>query len=243
MNELALLARADLAARMLEDAGHGLLRRNWQVEASFKGRARAYIVRRANGERWLVLPGTGHADVGERPSWLVDWARNLASAVGMVWDFGVSVPVKGASGKYRWGRSPLRAANDLHDWLLARGERIDAVAGHSKGGQVGQILAWSRWWRYADDDPRHIPECHVIGAARPCFTAGCPSAPTVHVWNARDDLVGRLPLHGWHVGILHDLPELPAASVVTAHHVTGYRKRLVMRRMDLMAGAKEPASP
>lgn len=240
-----MLARADLGARMLADAYAGTLRAHWHVTDSDcydEDYAQAYLVRRTSpAEVCLVIPGTGHRGKAGRSEFFPDWWRNVASGLGMAWEFAPVAPKVGASGIYRWGRGWLEAANALDDWLTANNHKVDVVFGHSAGAAIGQILVWSRVWRFHRDMPGYIRECHAIATPRPSLSAGAPIYDEIHCWTAPDDPVCRLPTYGWHVGHNHKLPVIPGGTLATRHGLVGYRHRfaLELARVREMVAAKE----
>lgn len=185
----------------------------------------ATLWRADNGEVWLLLPGTGGGPANGRLNLVWDWLRNAWSVVPsrkVVANL-VDVPKLGESRQFYWCRGFLLAAMKLDAWLnatlLHTDIKISRSVGHSQGGAILEVLAWSRG---------DLGECHAIGPACSCFSGHQPR-DELHCWLAPDDPVGRVPIGASHVGTLHVLPRfMPVGFLrerIRAHGLLAYAER------------------
>lgn len=213
--DAALLDRADLGARLCEAVYDWRLagRDEWIVEGEYDAQGvQAYVLRLADGARWLVIPGTGYAAQGKPDERAGDWVRNLRSAF--------ALPKLGESGRFWWAWGFLEAADLLDRWLGDRA--LDFAAGHSQGAAVLQVLAWSRL---------NLLEAHALATPKAAYSPSLPLCDRLHCWTAGDDWVCRHPYLARHAGIHHRLPDM-----ARQHNPASYRMRLAEVRVDLEIG-------
>lgn len=224
-----LLDRAELACRLLRDAAQHRL--GVQVgEPIDRDGAQAYRTIQRSGVFHITIPGTGHkAATSLGSEVLEDWSWNLRAIVPVAWHS--MFPKEGASGVYKWAWGFLNRADVLFDEMQARGwfDEPFYLEGHSQGGAVAEILAWTICERARlgiEDIP--LIEAHAIAPARSCFSRVEP-CPKLHCWLGYDDPVVWAPPFARHVGECHWFPRM-SGLLAYRHSAGGYIERIEQRR-------------
>lgn len=92
----------------------------------------------------------------------------------------------------RWHAGFLAEAVRIYDWCEKNGYKIEWVAAHSRGGAVGQILAYS--WG--------VPAI-LFNSPLPLIDPSTRTHETIKIYNNSADLVGNVPPGNAHIGRLN----------------------------------------